>query len=327
MSFMNMPCDPKFVMGAGSQFPLAVPILPIQKMQKQQNFQPPPQSRPGVKIEEPQTLPTTNKVETAKRQRKEERLMKNRESATQSRLRRKHEYENMKILVKELEEKIHSLENSLASSHTECKSLREQNAFLQDMIRKQFDVTHSSKGSPAEVASPEIEKALDQNNSNPPVKVVTGTLPRFVTEAGDKGASITGKKRGIDATSTPEQSSLTKKTPFVKISPGMMMTVAVMFCLASCLTPSSESTIESNAGIPYVGRNVLSSQSSNLTSMVDMWQFTANVLFNFVFLGVFGVGLNTMYTFFTSEGHLHFDANIRSMLPSFMYSMGKTKHS
>ncbi len=68
--------------------------------------------------------------------------MKNRESATQSRLRRKHEYENMQVCVKALEDRIHSLEKSLSSSHTECTSLREQNAFLQDVIRKQFDLTH-----------------------------------------------------------------------------------------------------------------------------------------------------------------------------------------
>jgi len=292
-----------------------------QQQQQQHPLQLPPQPSPVVKTE-------------VKRQRKEERLMKNRESATQSRLRRKHEYDNMKVYVKELEDKIHSLENGLASSHTECKSLREQNAFLQDMIRKQFDVTHSSKAPPTHEIKMEVQKPVSDptTDSGSAMGTVTGTLPRFVDDAGQEASSSMGKKRGIDNVEAPENRSPARKTPFVKISPAMMMTVAVMFCLATCLNPagfSATSETATGAGVPYVGRTVLTSQTSNITSVVDVWQYVANVFLNFVVLGVLGVGVSTLHASFASGGVVQgIEHAVRSMLPGCLVLPGaKAKDS
>jgi hypothetical protein len=168
---------------------------------------------------------------------------------------------------------------------------------------------------------------------------MAGTLlPRFRNdnEGAWKGAPLIGNKRGrIDDVAGPgnENPYSTNKSPFVKISPGTMMAVAVMCCLASCLTNlPSDSTNDTAADVPYVGRNILGSHSPHLTSsvVVDMWHYTANAFLNLVFLGIFGVGVSTLHTVFTRkcvEYTLRLDSSFRFMVPNFMLSKGKTKHS
>lgn len=78
---------------------------------------------------------TDDDEESAKRQRKEIRLMKNREAANRSRIKKKYAMDALEAQVEELNQHLSSLQQELAASRAECNALREQNDFLKTLVR------------------------------------------------------------------------------------------------------------------------------------------------------------------------------------------------
>lgn len=78
---------------------------------------------------------TDDDEEFAKRQRKELRLMKNREAANRSRLKKKTAMEALEQQVEQLNQQVSALQQELAASRAECAALREQNDFLKSLVR------------------------------------------------------------------------------------------------------------------------------------------------------------------------------------------------
>jgi hypothetical protein len=74
-----------------------------------------------------------------KRTKTEEKLMRNRESANKSRLKRKHEKLQLEETVAELREKVRTLEMENNALLTDNTTLSQHNFFLQSMLKKQQD--------------------------------------------------------------------------------------------------------------------------------------------------------------------------------------------
>lgn len=72
-----------------------------------------------------------------KRSKAEEKLIRNRESANKSRLKRKHERVQLENTVKELKERVRVLEMENNALLTDNTTLSQQNCFLQDLLKKQ----------------------------------------------------------------------------------------------------------------------------------------------------------------------------------------------
>lgn len=92
---------------------------------------------------------TDDDEETVKRQRKEVRLMKNREAANRSRIKKKHAMDALEAQVEDLNQQLSSLQQDLAASRAECNALREQNDFLKTLVRIPGTEPSTASGTPA----------------------------------------------------------------------------------------------------------------------------------------------------------------------------------